>query len=222
MRCAITSMLAVLLVLAAAGNARASDDAPPPPGDAPIPPDYAPIPPMPVEVEREATLPERPADDGWTWRATPPPPPVVAYTPDPGDEGKTLRIAGYAMLGAGYLISAWVGLMIYVINDDVEPSEDSDDVDRDEFWYLFIPVGGSLAYGISRGQEISTKDHLEGVGRFVGFILTIPTLVQSVGLCLAVAGHSKKKKASKRTVSLAATPVVGPDGSLGINLSGSF
>lgn len=164
------------------------------------------------------------ATEGWSWRATPPPPPSIpAFNRPQKDEGKGLRIAGWAMLGAGYLVSAWVGAVIYIVNDDVEKSADDDNVDRDEAWYLFIPIGGSLAYGISRGREIATKDYLEGVGRFVGIILTIPTLIQSAGFCLAIAGHSMGKKKDREDDGplLAAAPV-GPGGSIGFSMSGSF
>ncbi len=213
---ALTFVAAVFL--ADGGNAHAQEVSP----DAPAPVAEPTPPPPPAEPTVEPAGPPTPAPQaqGWSWRATPPPAPVEYVPPVPRvDDGKGLRVAGWILFGVSYLATAYIGAMILATRDD----SDSTSQEKAKAWYMFIPFGGSVAYGVARGQEIDSNNDFgsDEASRVVGFVLTIPAIVQTAGMILASVGHSKKKKASKKSGGFSLAPV-GPAGSAGISIGGYF
>jgi hypothetical protein len=158
----------------------------------------------------------------WSWQATPPPAPVAAVAGrQPGrNPGKGLTIAGWIVFGAGYLVSAYIGALAM--------SGDDDDDDDARGWYMFIPIGGPVAFGVRTSRRLGESDDEESwnddadetAGRFVGFLCCIPAIIQTVGLALALAGHGRTAK-WRREYDISVAPV-GPGGGPGLSIGGRF
>jgi hypothetical protein len=119
--------------------------------------------------------------------------------------GRGLARAGWVVLGAGYLVS---GLMGIVIGAQIDIG-----------YYSLIPLAGPAIFG-----GLLIEDSYDGYEKIVltfGILFMLPSLVQLIGLVLATVGHTRMSKWKKKTESASFT-LLGPRGTPGFCLGARF
>jgi hypothetical protein len=120
--------------------------------------------------------------------------------------GRGLVIAGWSLFGAGYLISATTGIIMW---DSVRYG-----------WFPIIPVVGSAMYGVHL-FSMEGDDAERTAYRMLGVLMFIPSIMQAGGLALAIAGHVRRSRWQREHGEFAFFPI-GPQNTPGLSLSGVF
>lgn len=119
--------------------------------------------------------------------------------------GRGLRIAGSSVLAGGYGASAIVGIALL-------------DLGLDEGGFYLIPLVGGFIMGGTLASESSD-------GKLGSFLLaSFPSIVQTTGLLILIAGLRKEHKWKKEREGVTASSFVpvGPAGSAGLSVAGRF
>ncbi len=118
--------------------------------------------------------------------------------------GHRLHNVGWILLGAGYGLSLVMGATFAG--------------ERPYGTHLFIPVAGPVIFSVPVFSESESVG-----GRILGLLSLTPSMLQVVGLTLAVVGHVKESKWKdwQRENMISFSPI-GPNGSAGLSISGWF
>ena len=99
-------------------------------------------------------------------------------------EGRKLRIAGGAVLGGGYLVSAIIGTIFLAKSDRAGG-------------YFYIPLAGSAVYGIDLAADGFSSGGFGVLEGIIGILTTLPSLAQITGTSLLIAGIVKGYRARR-------------------------